>query len=884
MLFLGLFLFIGSNLFMPVAAQADEKGKVAVLPFRIHALQPLDHLKKGLQEIFTTRIAEKGLPVVSPELVNRQAMNYAPLSELKDIFAVGKSLDAAWVIAGSLTQVGKKISLDLKTVDITAKKPPFSIFMIEEDLDRLTDAADRAVVSLYNQMMGVAQIDSIGVAGNRRIESEAVIAVVESKKGESLDPEKLDKDLRAVFQMGFFKDVSVRTEDGPKGKIVIFDVLEKPSISKIAFTGNKKFGDKDLEKEIGIRTFSILNQNEVRQSINRLKEFYRQKGYYDVSIQDKIEPLPKNEISLIYQIDEGGKIYITKIEFQGNAKFTDDDLKDLMETSEKGLLSLITNSGFLDKKKLEFDLHKIEAFYHNHGYIKAKTGAPEIAHEKGQGLKITVEIVEGDQYTVNQVNVEGDLIKPADDLMKEIHINQEKFYNREVVRKDTLGLRSVYGDEGYAYAEVSPIIKENDQTHQVDITYRLSKGEKVRFERINISGNTRTRDKVIRRELQVIEGEYFTGAGIQKGTKNLHRLGFFEDIEVQNKKGSRDDLMVLDIKVKEQPTGSFSMGAGYSSYESALGTFQISENNLFGYGQRLMGGVKLSGKTTQFDIRFTEPWFMDKPISAGIDLYNGEREYDDYIKNSYGAGLRFGFPILSFDEFTRGLISYTYDITDVSDVRDDAAVGLREMVGENTTSSMEFGIKRDSRDHPWNTTTGSVNSLTFEYAGGILAGDVYFNKYMATTQWFFPLPWKTVFLTAGRWGYVEERSGGKLPIYQKFRLGGIDTVRGFESYTISPTDPDTGDRIGGEKMMVYNLEYRFPLVKDQGIVGLVFFDAGNVFTQDESFSFSGIRRTAGGGIRWYSPVGPLRIEYGRNLDQREGEDSSNIEFAVGGSF
>jgi len=344
--------------------------------------------------------------------------------------------------------------------------------------------------------------------------------------------------------------------------------------------------------------------------------------------------------------------------------------------------------------------------------------------------------------------------------------------------------------------------------------------------------------------------------------------------------------MILDVNVKERRTGSFSIGAGYSSVDKAIATFQVSQNNLMGRGQKISTSARLGSKSSQYDIRFIEPWLFDRPLSTSFNLYKWEREYDEYTKDSLGVGLSVGFPLtgLGLDEFTRGSVGYAYDNADISDIADEASQVIKDMEGSNVTSSITIGIRRDSKDRPWNTHEGSVNSLSFEYAGGLLGGDAYFNKYRARSAWYFPVIWDTVFLVQGRWGYVTRRSGGDLPVYQKFRLGGINSVRGFDYASISPVDPATGDRIGGEKMMVYNLEYRFPLVAEQGIVGLVFFDAGNVFEKDESWTFSGIRRTAGAGIRWYSPIGPLRLEYGKNLDRREGEDSGNWEFTVGGIF
>ena len=873
---------------IPFKVHAEKGGKLAVLPFKVHALKPLDHLKKGLQEMFITRMVKKGIQVIDPDVINKEPMVFLPALELEDLYKLGKKWGSDWIISGSLTQIGRKISLDLKLLDVTALRPPFSVFIVEDDVDNLVDATERATTSLYNQIAGVIQIDSIKVVGNRRIESDAIISVIESRKGEQFNPDRIDGDLRAVYKMGFFKEVDIETADGPGGKVIMIKVTEKPSIGKIIFKGNDEIKDKELREECGIKPYSILNPNEIKQSMNRLKEFYRQKGYYTIEIEDKIEELPQNEVSLTYNINEGEKVYIAKIRFVGNTKFDEGDLKGLMETSEKGFFSWFTKSGLLDKKKLEFDLHKINSFYHNQGYIKAKTGEPEITYEKDKGLIISIQIDEGPQYKTNNVQIVGvqadDLIANPDELLKKTNIKKEKFFNREVVRKDTFVLREFYSDEGYAYADVSPMVKEDDTNHLVDITYTISRGEKVRFERINITGNTATRDKVIRRELKVIEKDYFSGKDLKKSTENLHRLGFFEDVEVKTKKGSEENLMVLDVNVKERPTGSFSIGAGYSSFDKAIGMFQVVQNNLFGYGQKLRAAASVGSRTTMYDISFTEPWLMDRPLSLEVDLYKWRREYYEFTKDSLGGALGFAFPIGIDEEFTRGSIRYGYDDAEITDVYEFASAALRNSVGKNVTSSITLGLKRDSKDRPWNTSEGSVNSLSYEYAGDPLGGDVFFNKYLARSAWYFPLPWKTVFMVQGNWGYVEQRTGGKLPMYQKFYLGGMNSVRGFDFATISPKDPLTGDRIGGEKMMFYNFEYRFPLLKEQGIVGLVFFDAGNVFTKDESYSFSGIRKSVGPGIRWYSPVGPLRLEYGFNVDPLTGEKSGAWEFSVGGLF
>ncbi len=879
-LFICVFALFGAIAAGSLSAQALPR--MGVLPFRVHSLAPMDHLKEGLQEMIAGRLAEKGFDVIPAAEINEHPMAYLPIFDANDIQTIGKDVGARWVISGSITQVGRKISLDIKGVDVAGDQPPFSVFIVEDDMDRLSDAAERVATAVYNQVADVVRIESIQVKGNKRIEKDAVLAVIASREGEKIDQDLLDQDLRAVYRMGYFTDVSIEMEDGADGKVVVFNIEEKPSIGNIVFNGNKAIKDDDLMKETGLRRYAIYNPSEVTQSVNRLREFYRQKGFHNIRIEEDIQELPGNEVSLSYNIEEGEKVYVTRIEFEGNETFRDKDLKKLMETSERGLFSWFTKSGVLDRQMLEFDLHKIESYYHNHGHIKARAGDPRITYEEGEGLTVTIEVVEGPRYGVENVAVGGDLIRDEEELLAETRILQEKYFNREVVRNDTQSLQEFYADEGYAYAEVDPRILENDENQTVDITYVISKSHKVGFERINITGNDATRDKVIRRELKAIEGETYSHKALKKGTENLHRLGFFEEVDVQTEKGSDDDQMVVNVNVKERPTGSFGMGAGYSSYDNVFGSFQVAENNLFGYGQQLQIAARIGGSSQQFDIKFTEPWFLDRPISAGVDLYKWRREYWDYTKDSLGGALRFRFPIGFDEEHTRGSVRYIYDVAEVTDISKDAATLIKDMSGTIVKSSITMGVLRDSRDIPFLTTKGSYNYILYEYAG--LGGDSKFGKIEAASTWYFPFRWDTVLVLRGKWGYVKEHSGGRLPLYEKFYLGGLDSVRGFKHATITPKDPDTGDRIGGEKMMAYTVEYRFPLLKEHGIVGIAFFDAGNVFTKDESYSFGGIRKAIGTGIRWYSPFGPLRIEYGLNLSPEEDESSGAWEFSIGGSF
>ncbi len=863
------------------APAREKKGTICVLPFQVNAAKSFAHLQEGLQKMLSFRMKQNGFKTVPPETVNKDPIVFSKVLRDKALVRLGNRFKADWMVKGSMTQIGDKGSIDLKVVDVSGKKMPFFIFQVIEDMDEVPESVKRLALSVEDRITGVPQVDSVHVAGNRRIEKAAILAVVGTQPGDRLDLDKLDKDLRDIYKMGFFKDVTMDVSDGPAGKVITFNVVEKPSVGKIIFVGNDEFDDEDLQKELGINLYSILDFNAIKQSVNRLKDFYKGKGYYNAEIKETTEPLPNNEVLLKYNIAENDKVYILKIEFKGNKAYDSDQLRDIMETSTKWFLSWITHAGILDNKKLDFDAHKITSFYHNHGYIKAKVGDPKVNYdEKIKGLVVSIDIDEGERYGVDKVNVAGDLIEPADDLLKNVNIGKEKVFNQETVRNDMIRLQDIYANKGFAYAEIKPSIKEDDENHVADVTYHISKGPKVRFQRITITGNQHTRDKVIRRELKVMEGGYFSGEGLKRSTQNLRRLDFFEDVQLHTKKGTRDDLMDLNVDVKEKGTRTFSVGAGYSSAYSAFVTFEVSDNNFMGYGQRLSASARIGGRNTEFDIRFLEPWLFDTRLSLGADLYKFRQEYNDYTRASYGTRISLGAPL--YLDYTRINLMYSYDHANISDVADGASQVLKDMTGNNITSSLTLFLKRDSRDKTFNTSRGSINDVSAQYAGGFLGGNEEFTKYRGRTAWFFPLFWNTVFMVQGRAGFIQNR--GKLSTYQKFFLGGINTVRGYDFNTISPIDPKTGDYIGGEKMMCYNVEYNFPLLQEQGVTGVVFFDAGNVWTSEsaDAYNFSGLMKSVGAGVRWYSPLGPLRLEYGWKLDKDEDEGAGKWEFSIGG--
>jgi outer membrane protein insertion porin family len=473
----------------------------------------------------------------------------------------------------------------------------------------------------------------------------------------------------------------------------------------------------------------------------------------------------------------------------------------------------------------------------------------------------------------------GDLIIPPEQLMKTVKIMEEEYYNRDILRLDVIRLTDIYADEGYANVDISPRIEQDPEKRIVNITFDIAKGKQVYFEAITISGNTKTRDKVIRRQLQVYEQGLYGGRRLKRSIQNLYRLDYFEDIKVDTVKGSADDKMRLRINVTEKNTGAFSFGAGFGNLENLFLTASIAERNLFGRGQTLALKGQLGAKTTRFTLSFTEPWLFDIPLSAGADVYNWSYDFSTYDKDSIGGNLRLGYPLI---DYTRINLTYTYDIADIKNVDEDAANSIKNDAGENIKSSITTRVRYDSRNDRFHPTKGSSHNASYEFAG--LGGTVGFNKIIGETGWYFPMILKTVGVLHGKSGYVKQLEGKTLPDYEKFYMIGIDALRGFDRDDLSPRDSD-GSEIGGNKFVQFNAEVRFPLVPQAGVYGVVFFDTGDIYAEDEDIELDNLRESAGGGIRWLSPMGPVRLEYGYILDPKPTDKGSGSwEFSMASSF
>ena len=725
-------------------------------------------------------------------------------------------------------------------------------------------------------------IAKIAIKGNLAIEADAIKAVIKISEGKPLITEDVRGAIKAIFEMGYFTDVQAETSDTEGGKELAFIVSERPQIRDIEFKGNKEIEKDKLKELLTFKANTILDLNKIRESISKIKTEYENSGYYVADVQYKIETVGENQIKLVFEINENDKVLVKRIILLGNKEYNDDALKKIMQTKEGSWSSWISSKGTFKENMLRGDVEILSSHYLNNGYIQASVEEPQVfLTPDKRWIYITIRIEEGKKFWLGKIDFKGDILDSVDDLSKNVKLKEGDVFSRDRLRQDIVSLTDMYGDKGYAFANIVPLTTLDHEKRIVNITFDISKGELVYFERILITGNVKTRDKVIRRELKVAEGELYHGTRLKKSRQKVNNLGFFDEVNLSTERGSSTNKLNLIIDIKERPTGTLSVGAGYSSIDSFVMMGSVSQGNLFGRGQKLQLSAEFGEKRKTYNLGFTEPRLLDTEISAGFDIYNLEKQYTDFTKKSNGGDIRFGFP-LGFEE-TRGYLTYRYEESEIFDISTSAGKYITDQAGRNTLSSITASIVRDTRDSYLAPMSGSNNSASTEVAGGFFGGTRSFVKHLGNSSWFYPVFWDTSVMLHGAIGYAEGTEGKELPIDERFFVGGMNTVRGFDPRSLGPKD-ENGIVIGGNKELIFNVEYLFPLAKEAGLRGVIFYDAGNAFGDNEVYDIESLRTSAGYGIRWYSPIGPLRLEWGYNLNPKDGEKLSRWEFSIGTFF
>jgi len=858
------------------AQEADRPAakRMALLPFTVHSRTDADRLRAAVGDALTAELRKSSRYMeLIPAADFAQEVEGRPVDDALAL-RVGRATGADYVLKGSVTEFGETVSVDATLMDIRSGKSLPGLVVQGKGRDGIPRLATQLAAEILIRTSARARIHTVEIRGNRRIESDAVRQVLKSVPGRLLSEEALSQDIKAIYKMGFFEDVQAAVSDGPDGKAITFTVRERPMITEVRIKGNKAIDTGDIEAVLTVKPRQTVNREKIKGDVEKIRGLYDTKGYYNVEIADAVEQEGEKDLRVVFNIKENKRLFVKAIRFRGNQAFTDKQLRNMMTTNEWGLLHFLTDSGVLKRETLKQDIGKLNAFYLNNGYINAQIGEPEITHD-AKGIYVMIPIIEGKPFKVGTVEIRGDTLKTShDELREKLSILTKTYYNREAIVRDIDFLTRTCNDEGYAYADITPRTTPQEKTQSVDIVYDIAKGKQVYFNRISIVGNTKTRDKVIRRQLAIVEGDLYSSSAMKASYMALNRLRYFEEVDFQSERGPDETLTDVTIRVKEKPTGIFSVGAGYSAQDAAMITGQVSQQNLFGRGQILSLKANVGTKVAMYELAFTEPWLFDIPLWSQANLWNFTREFDTYNLDSSGFGATLGYPI--WKNIT-GYLGYRFARDNVKDIQTGASYYIRKQAGWTTTSSVSLTLSLDTTDDSMFPSRGTRISTTVDHAGGPLGGDNSFTKYGASAAWFYPLPLEMVFDVRGRIGYLQNNSDRDLPIYERFILGGINTLRGLRD--VGTRDPATGDIIGGTTMLCGSVEVVFPLIKNAGMKGVVFYDTGNAW--DGGYSLSDLRQTAGLGVRWYSPIGPLRLEWGYVLDRKENESASRFEFTIG---
>jgi outer membrane protein insertion porin family len=768
-------------------------------------------------------------------------------------------------------------------------------------------------------------VERIQFKGNRKVEDDAIRMNLVTRVGSELERDKVREDVRALWKMGFFEDVKVEAEQsGTGGLVLTYSVVEKPSIRKILVDGNDEVGLDKINEVLDLKRDAILDVTKVKKNVEKIHDLYVSKGFYLATIDHQIRPVNESEVDVWFVVKEQPKVEIRRVSFTGNKAVSDGELRGVMATREGGFFSFITDAGTYQEEVFERDLALITAYYYDKGHLNIKIGAPQITLSADKRyMYISIPIDEGPTFDIGKLDFKGDLLGPKADYYARLYTKTGERFSRTRLGQDILRLTDYYRDRGFAYVNVTPLHTIDLAKRRVDLTFEIEKGSKVYFERINIRGNTKTRDKVIRREMKISEGELYNQTNLETSRRRITALGYFDKVDVSTRRGSSDEFIEVNVEVSERPTGTFQIGAGFSSVENFIAQAQISQNNLFGRGQTLSLQAQLSGLRQLFALRFVEPYFLDSNWTFAFDLFNQTRALTTFARNSTGGDLTWGYP-LSYE--ARAFVTYKLESVDITTssrglIFSGATLSstnpeqVKNLFKGGLTSSIRGSLTYDSRDNRLFPTKGWYHNAFVEVADVYTGSENVFVRYGGFSRYYRPIYGPFILKLNAEIGVVTSREPEGVPISERYFVGGINDIRGFRPRTLGPAirvspQGDPGSPLstlplGGNMQLIWNSEIEFPLFARVGISGVVFFDAGNAFNLEEKwcggsggdispkidpcFSFpdsiiSGIRTSVGFGFRWFSPIGPLRFEWGIPLDRQEGEEPLVFEFTIGNFF
>ena len=784
----------------------------------------------------------------------------------------------------------------------------------------------RRVVAVVIVMLSAAPagaeplIERVTVRGQQRIEPDAIRVQLGSKVGRPLDPDQLRADVRAIWQLGVFADVDVGVEDTPTGVAVTFEVVERPAIRKVLVAGNRELALDKIDDVIDLKRGAAVDLVAVRKTRDKIAELYLENGFHLATVDHDLVPVGTTEVDVKLTIDEHAKVRVSEVVFVGNRAFSDKQLREVLVTRPPNALAFLNDSGVYRRDALERDLVALTARYLDAGYATIKIGTPALRLSRDKRfMHVTIPIDEGPRFALGAIAIRGDLLGSPAQNQRRIRSRSGAIFSRTQVERDREALETYYRDEGYAHANVMPRMKLDHANRRIELAFEIVRGKRAYIERINIRGNSKTRDLVIRREMKIAEGELFGASKLEQSRRRILALGFFESVTVSTARGSSDELLEVNIEIHERQTGSMQIGAGFSSVESFLLQGAMAYDNFLGRGHTLAFNAQISRLRRLVSLRFIEPYFLGTSWTLGVELYNQSRGFGAFSRNATGSSLTLGYPL---SDHARAALTYRLeDVSLTSGSGYIANLGARSTAISNVdtgnllrgglSSSVRGSLSWDSRDNRLFPTGGWFATAFAEYAGPLTRSETQFVRWGGFVRRYQKLGGPFVLRLNGELGVTTSLDGQGVPLSERYLLGGIYDIRGYAARSLGPRlyTPVPGDvgvpleplPLGGNLQIIGNAEVEFPLIKRLGLSGVVFFDVGNAYNLEERFCsrgsptavdacvtptgmLGGLRKSIGAGVRWQSPIGPLRLEWGIPLDLRPGEKPSGLDFTIGTSF
>ena len=727
-------------------------------------------------------------------------------------------------------------------------------------------------------------ITAVRVEGNQRVEGRTILSYLGLKAGNHFTQEEIDSGLKNLFATGFFADVKLLRD----GTTLIVQVAENPVISQVAFEGNERIETKDLEKEVELQPRSVYSRDKVQSDVKRILDIYRRSGRYSATVEPKLIKKDRNLVDLAYEISEGPVARVEKISFIGNEKFDSGTLRSAIRTEEARWYKFLTDDDKYDPDRLLYDQELLRRFYVNEGYadFQVKSAHAELSPQR-DAFYLTFVIEEGPQYNFGKIEVINQLKDKAPDFSQAITTKSGETYDASKVEATIDAMTKELGNQGYAFVDIQPKLERDRAAKLANINYLVKPGPRVYVERINVTGNVRTLDEVVRREFRLKEGDPYNSSKLQRSEQRINNLGFFEKVEVKNEPGSAPDKTVVNVDVKEKSTGEVTIGAGYSTTDGVLGDFGVRESNLLGKGQELKARVTYATRRKQAELGFTEPYFLDREISAGFDIYTLQHDYQsesDYTLDTQGLTLRGNYTL---QEKLVHSMYYALRDNKITDVQAGASLFVRNQEGSNLNSSIGQGLAYDNRDNKFNPSSGYYFRIAQELAGA--GGDAHYLKHEIKTSYYYPITPKWIMSFMGSAGDVFGYGGHDVPINDRFFIGG-DDFRGFQRSGIGPRDTATTDALGGNMYYVGTAELRFPLglPEEMGVSGALFTDLGSLWGSDDDgagvVDSSALRGSAGVGMLWSSPFGPIRVDVAYPFLKQDEDQTESFRFSFGTRF